>query len=702
MSTKTLYILTIIILSGLAKGFSKDVDRKTAILAAKNFYYERINQKKHTDYKAIAVSSVLERKSKGKTDLYIINMQPDGFVIVSGDDAAVPVTAYSFSGKIDFDNPAPAFMEWLDGYQKQIEEIRNLHLKATAQIDSMWAALKPEGKGSLKIFNGKSVDPLLLSTWDQGGKYNALCPADQLGPGGHVYAGCVAVAMAQVMYYYKYPKQGHGTHSYTHQVYGSLSANFGATTYKWNEMANKMPNSGNFEIAQLLYHCGVSVNMHYSPSGSGAWSNRCVTAYKTYFGYSNSVYIDDKASYTDNQWNAKLMQSLGNRIPLYYHGYPTTGNGAGHAFNLDGYQGYGYFHFNWGWSGAYNGYFYLNNLNPGGNDFSGGQGAIFNIVPDPSKYPYGCSPMKTISSLNGVIFDGSGPADYDNNSDCYWLISPSELVQYIKLSFSKFSLDTGDYVTVYDGSSTADSVLGNFTGQNLPPDIKSTGQQMLIRFKSNGSGTDEGFDASFSTKKPVFCQGTMTLTGPTGVFSDGSDTNKYNNGSFCKWFIDGQGAQGIKLNFSKFKTEQGKDWVKIYDPTQSPSVLLASYSGHQIPPSVSATHGAMLIIFATSPSGSDEGWEARYYVGNVGMEEQAAERPEIYPNPAGNTLNIKLSQTGTNNCKVEFYSLDGQKQLSKTLKNKNNKLDISKLASGFYFVKIFTGGKVVCEKLEVL
>jgi len=99
------------------------------------------------------------------------------------------------------------------------------------------------------------------------------------------------------------------------------------------------------------------------------------------------------------------------------------------AFNLDGYQGTNYFHFNWGWSGSYNGYFYLNNLNPGGDNFTNGQGAIINLYPDTNNYNYPsyCAGQVVLSTLKGTFEDGSGPVkNYQNNANCGWLIQSRE------------------------------------------------------------------------------------------------------------------------------------------------------------------------------------------------------------------------------------------------------------------------------------
>ena len=90
------------------------------------------------------------------------------------------------------------------------------------------------------------------------------------------------------------------------------------------------------------------------------------------FKYHPNTTLLQKDNYTETEWDNILMDNLNHQRPMYYDGYGT----GGHAFNVDGYQGTNYFHFNWGWSGSFNGYFYLNNLNPGGDNFTNGQGAI--------------------------------------------------------------------------------------------------------------------------------------------------------------------------------------------------------------------------------------------------------------------------------------------------------------------------------------
>ena len=136
------------------------------------------------------------------------------------------------------------------------------------------------------------MDPLLPVLWNQDFPYNAYCPLDAAGPGGHVYAGCVATAMSMIMTYYRYPEHGTGSYSYNYSPYGNISANFGQTYYDWDAMLNSITSGSGRAvnaIAELQYQCGVSVRMMYGADGSGAYSEDVPYALRTYFGDRKSV-----------------------------------------------------------------------------------------------------------------------------------------------------------------------------------------------------------------------------------------------------------------------------------------------------------------------------------------------------------------------------------------------------------------------------
>ncbi len=147
----------------------------------------------------------------------------------------------------------------------------------------------------------------------------------------------------------------------------------------------------NDAVAELLFHLGVSVDMDYGPTGSGMWNHKAAYSLRTYFNYSPETQYLYRDS-TNLDWDSVIVAHLDQKIPMYYAGWSVP-NINGHAFIIDGYQTEDYFHFNWGWGGSYDGYFYLDNLVPGGNNFNLAQELVINCYPDTINYsyPYYCS-----------------------------------------------------------------------------------------------------------------------------------------------------------------------------------------------------------------------------------------------------------------------------------------------------------------------
>ena len=313
--------------------------------------------------------------SNGSADnlLYVINRDRDnGFVVVAGDDAvANPVLGYTDSGSFSYDKIPDNLKWWLGEYARQIEYM------TTHDITSAPAPTFESNAG-----------PLITTRWNQYEPYNNLCPIKQ---NERVVTGCVATAMAQVINYYEWPKQGTGSHSYEWNGQ-TLSADFGSTTYDWNNMADIYDGTNsdaeNDAVATLMYHCGVSVDMNYDISangGSGAFSMDVPVALVEYFGYASDVILKSRDYYSYNEWLSMLKAEIDARRPIYYSAQSTSG---GHAFVLDGYNTDGYFHVNWGWGGLSDGYYQIATLNPyegqgagAGSDsgFAYDQDAIFNL-----------------------------------------------------------------------------------------------------------------------------------------------------------------------------------------------------------------------------------------------------------------------------------------------------------------------------------
>ena len=368
-----LYLLSII------NSFASEVDSLKAKQVGENFIQPLL--KNQTNLKSISISEINLKLSKtiyteGRPSFYIFNfVQGKGFVIIAAEDAVDPVLGYSFEYSYNDEDQKPdGFTYLLSGYSRQIEKARKDNTSANKSVKVLWEKYsenteQTEELGHPQHSSFADIAPLLTTKWNQGCGYNDLCPADAKGPCGRTWAGCVAVSEAQVMKFWNYPVTGEGSHSYTTK-YGTHSVDFESTTYNWAGM----PNGSGSEVAKLLYHVGVAVNMNYGPSGSGAYMSSTANSVISYFKYSTNALCTYKSGYTDTNWQLLLNRELTEGRPLMYAG-------GSHAFVLDGFQNENYFHVNWGWGGSYDGYFYLNNLKPGSYDFTSSQCAIIGVMP---------------------------------------------------------------------------------------------------------------------------------------------------------------------------------------------------------------------------------------------------------------------------------------------------------------------------------
>ncbi len=194
---------------------------------------------------------------------------------------------------------------WLKHYASDVQYARESKIEI-GENRNLWTELS---SGNMQSFpREREASALIGTNWNQDWPYNELCPADAAGPGGRVYAGCVATAMAQVLKYWNKPITGQGTNTYYAGGYGYQTANFGATTYLWDQMPNSI-SSSNLPVATLLYHCAVSVNMNFAPDGSGSNGMLARSAMQNNFRYPNASYVQ-KQSYSTTNWKTCSKPSL--------------------------------------------------------------------------------------------------------------------------------------------------------------------------------------------------------------------------------------------------------------------------------------------------------------------------------------------------------------------------------------------------------
>ncbi|MBL7137415.1 MAG: C10 family peptidase [Bacteroidales bacterium] len=642
--------------------YAKKVEVDQARQAGLNFYFERINKNQSVPFDALEITGEIVVAENDVTAYYIFNIGENGYIIVTADDQLFPVIGYSF--ETNWTNEAmPAHVQfWLDNYKGEILEAIAQGYPADQQITDAWERYAVPTPVTLPDELLLDVEPLITDIWDQDFPYNGMCPEDAQAGGsfnGRVPVGCVATAMSQIMHYWRHPETGQGSHCIVPQQtqYGPQCADFGTTTYEWDGMTDN-PNKECDPVALLAWHCGISVDMQYGPTGSGAYVYKVANALKNYFKYSSTTYYAEKYAYSTSQWHNLLQTDLNAGRPVEYSG---SGADGGHAWVCDGYQGSDYYHMNWGWGGAYNGYFYLTGLTPGGSYFNSNQTAVFQIKPDPAYYPSYCSGQTDLITYNfGALEDGSGPLeDYESNANCSWLIAPDDGVEDVTISFLRFDLASGDELNIYDGDSASDPLLGTYSGSALPPDVSTTGPAMYVTFITNGSGTAQGFLAEYYCDLINFCESTTNLTAPSGDISDGSGSYDYRNSTLCKWYIRPTDAATVILDFNSINTEETHDKILVYD--LGTGTLLGTYSGNMTDPptGITANSGEMLVMWITNKTVRGAGWDASYSI-TVGTEESAAvDDLYIYPNPAHDYLYVKFDGSSLRTVQLDLFSLKG-------------------------------------------
>jgi hypothetical protein len=388
---------------------SKPVPKTSADLVARNFmarYGNSGNLKRAVNLKLVCEKFGTLQNSDGTPSgspaFYIFNAEGGGFVIVAGDDRVTPVLAFSKESNIDPYNIPENVQSFFKGYEKEINYISKSSLPQSANIEGEWKKYfndSVELKSSAVI---DSIKPLTTTRWGYGKPYNQFCPYDSIIPINsrrykHCPAGCAAIAMAQVLKYWNFPKIGWGCHAYLTNRYGYIWADFERTVYTWGDMPDDLyDNSPDYQknsVATLMYHCGVSLDMEYGPDVSGIFrydkstgKNTLKTAFETYFGYNNSMSAVVKSSYPDSGWMEMLKNEMIAGRPVIYDGVDETLR-QGHAFIIDGYKTINnttYFHINWGlyhdWDN--NDYCLINSLGFPGYDFTNDACVLIGIEPD--------------------------------------------------------------------------------------------------------------------------------------------------------------------------------------------------------------------------------------------------------------------------------------------------------------------------------
>ena len=597
---------------------------------------------------------------QGEACFYVFSMQPKGFVIVSADDRAKPILGYSTEGA--FSDELPEGVEsFFRNYRAGFTDLLASGDPRPAEAIRDWEDLATTGKINNERIT-RTVPKLLTCTWNQSALYNRRCPVDTLGPDGHVYAGCVATAMSQIMYYWQWPRVGRGAHIYEIWEYGQIAASFENATYRYDLMPDFLDwTSTDAEIdavALLQYHAGVSVEMGYSPHGSGAFSQSVPGSLTEHFIYDEHMNLDHRDWHQDAEWNDMLRENLDGGMPLYYS---ASGNDGGHAFVCDGYDDNDMFHFNWGWQGFDNGYYAINGFYLSNYSFPDGHAAIFGIIPD--SYPY--------------IFCPEGVKDFQvqavaEGTNCISFTAPSMVVG------GDWNIDQVDSIVFVRNNEVI------HTEYNVPADAQ------ISYYDDNALGISHYCVYPFAGEYPGPMSKDTILNGPTCTLNFHLHDSVGDGWTYPSLsVVDSRGNAITRLGLTEGSDATIKVEVPMFDEV---TVHWAYGTGFSHETSFEIYDWDGRHLFTSEPFFMVGELCSVYVDCSDDVAENGEETVSVYPNPTRSQIVIE----GMEVTRVEVLNALGQRVMTSC----QQVIDLSQLEAGMYFVRIEgSDGQVRFEKV---
>ena len=516
---------------------AKPVDANKARQVASAF----LNRVNANEGKPFALTDITSQTPY--TEFYVFTLGETGFILVSADDVAIPILGYSTTSRFVTKDMPENVAAWYEDYEREIRTLKEV-LGSDNEPAPGWEIV--ENPTDLPRID-YAVTPLITTTWNQGNPYNLQCPTVGVN---RAPTGCVATATAQLMKFWNHPATGHGSHSYNHSSAGELSADFGATTYDWDNMPVSLTasssNTQKTAVATLMYHIGVAVQMNYGSSSSGAttlnypgrFSTSAQTALMKYFKYKSSMTSIRLENYTSDRWRALLRAELDAGRPVLYSGRNTDG---GHAFICDGYNNSNQFHFNWGWGGSHDGDFAIGSLNPGVGGIGGNASGTYNmdnaaligVEPHSGTFGVGGTVSVSTTGCGGCSVSGAGTYNFGDTvtllpaaTECYrfarWengcnvgprIFTPNGGDYNFTAQFERLDGDTLSYCgNQSQASAYRTSSSSSYWGIRLPASLLYNGtelQAVQLYVAEAGAHTFNAYTSNPTTSTPA---ATATVT----------------------------------------------------------------------------------------------------------------------------------------------------------------------------------------------
>ncbi len=412
---KRFLLLLISYFALVSASWADQITREQALSKAQQF----LSQKGLSRSLSVAETQMSRARARGKSTpdyYYVFNAgQNQGFIIISGDDATEDVLGYSTSGAFDLNNIPPAMEALLNYYSEQISMIQQGKALATP-----------------KRATHSAVSPLMTVKWNQREPYNLKTMTGYYSNTGGTFqcvTGCVATAMAQVVYHQHFVDKiqseipGYQNQTVYKEGTGYMNAVPAGTVLDWANMLDTYTgdetDAKKEAVANLMMYCGMAVQMHYTKDASSASNSKIPDALKNYFGYSKGTRYVKRTNYSDDDWDNLIYNEIASGRPVIYGGQ--TKSKSGHSFIIHGYDGAGKYAINWGWGGYQDNYFTLDNLTPSDQGTGGGktgegynfeQEAVINLAKEDGTFTETVVLTTVLLDIEGIDKEFTIPAGY--------------------------------------------------------------------------------------------------------------------------------------------------------------------------------------------------------------------------------------------------------------------------------------------------
>lgn len=492
-----------------------------------------------------------ELDENGDAIYYQFAIGEQGFILVSANDAVDPILAYSVTNNFDKNIHVYA----ISVYKEEIKAAKNVVNQDALKVWDKLMNYEPT-REVIGQYISDEVKPFVTSEWNQGEYFNYLCPAQEdatqyqqnINCDNHVPAGCVATAMSQLMFYYRYPEYGVGGVGYqpVHYEYDNNNNPTDTFVYPWQIQSFNTPHEYDVmpdivehytgEVAELMWHAGMSVRMDYGPTGSGAQSADALTALKDNWGYNRTAQFYSRTSYSNVKWTDSLTTELRALRPIYYSG---TDNQGGHAFILDGYQT-------------------LNDINS--TPHYGDTIANIDHIDTNTTYTYDIDTIAHIVEIDTMTLE-----DETEVYDTTFTYTYDTLATYTHIVY-----DTTYYYTHTDSLTTytLDTVFNNTMihinwgwGGSNNGYFKLSGTGHMDGYTQNEAAMLGVYPANQAPKDSI---GDKRITSSRGSISDGAGNITYRPNTDRTWTIVAQDATRYNIKFLRLETEEDNDVIIFY------------------------------------------------------------------------------------------------------------------------------------------